>query len=69
MAQLELQQKSLQAQNEILSKVGWATASDKGLSYWGLGASCQGGRNLLQAVGTGWVHVQAGTASLLKGRL
>lgn len=30
MAQLELQQKSLQAQNEILSKVGWATASDKG---------------------------------------
>ena len=29
-AQLELQQKSLQAQNEILSKVGWATASRMG---------------------------------------
>ena len=30
MAQLELQQKSLQAQNEILSKVGWAAASHMG---------------------------------------
>ena len=29
-AQLELQQKSLQAQNEILSKVGWAAASHMG---------------------------------------